>query len=125
MTNDEIQLFTLIAFAVILVLALYKLYAIFNTPVSGPDTKTYHAQLEELIIDFLKHVEKRDLNAQELFELLIQQDEFNNEIHKNFNHNRLNQLLQQLFYTYEVNSLEELISQIHKLVPDIGKEDNA
>ncbi len=125
MTNDDIQLFPLIAFAIILLLALYKLYAIFNTPVSGPDTKTCHAQLEKIITDFLKQVEKADLSSHELFELLIQQDELKDDIYKNFNHNRLNQLLQQLFYTYDVDSLDKLISRIRQPEQDFGKEINA
>jgi len=112
MTKDEFQTWMLIALAIVLALGFYKVYAIFNTPVPGPDTKTQHAQLEQVIIDFLKDVDRTDLSSKELFDLLMQEDDFKDDTYKNFNHNRLNQLLQQLFYTYEADSLSDLISNM-------------
>jgi len=112
MTKDEIQLWMLIAFAIVLALGLYKVYTIFNSSAPGPDTKAQHAKLENIVIDFLKHTDKKDISSKDLFDLLIQEDELMGNNHKNFNHNRLNQLLQQLYYTYEVSSLSELITII-------------
>jgi len=113
MTKDEIQVWMLIAFAIVLALGFYKVYTIFNSPAAGPDTKTQHTQLENIVIDFLKHYDNKDINAEELFLLLQGLDELQDEAYKNFNRNRLNQLLQQLYYTYEVSSLSELITIIH------------
>jgi len=125
MTKDEIQLWMLIAFAIVLALGLYKVYTIFNSPAPGPGTKAQHAQLENLVIDFLKHTDKKDISSKDLFDLLIQEDDLIGNNHKNFNHNRLNQLLQQLYYTYEVSSLSELITIIHQPERGTSKENDA
>ena len=123
--KDEIQLWMLIAFAIVLALGLYKVYTIFNSPAPGPGTKAQHAQLENLVIDFLKHTDKKDISSKDLFDLLIQEDDLIGNNHKNFNHNRLNQLLQQLYYTYEVSSLSELITIIHQPERGTSKENDA
>jgi len=125
MTKDDIQTWALIAFAIVLALALYKLYAMFNTPVTGPDTKTQHAQLENIIVDFLKDLEISDLDTKELFEILIKEDHFEDENYRNFNHNRLNQILQRLYYSYDANSLNELILNIHQSERDTSEKNDA
>ena len=109
MTKDEIQFWMLIAFAVVFILSTYKTYIMFNTSGEGLDTKTQHNQLEEIIINFLKQFNDLDLNVDQLFEAVSRLDVIQDEAYKNFNKNRFNQLLQQLFYTYEVDSLKELI----------------
>ncbi len=112
MKKDDIQTWLLIIFLIVLVLGLYKVYAIFNTPITGPDTKTQHKQLQNIIEDFLIKLDRTDLNSQELFELLIQNDDLKDETYKNFNLNRLNQVLQQLFFIHGVDSLPDLIIKV-------------
>jgi len=87
----------------------------FNTPVEGMDTKTQHNQLEDILIDFLKQLEDTDLSSQKLFELFIELDVLQDDAYKNFNQNRFNQLLQQLFYTYEVQNIPDLILNIQNV----------
>lgn len=109
MIKDNLQTGMMIVFIIVLILALYKLYKIFNTPTSGPDTHTQHKQIQDIIVKFLKDIESTDIDAQELFNRLQGLDSLKDDVYKNFNLNRLNQLLQQLFYTYEVDSISELI----------------
>ena len=112
MTKDEIQVWTLLAFFIVTLLSSYKLYLIFSVPSSGLDTKTQYAQLEKIIINYLKDVDQTELDSKELFSLLQGLDDIHDDRYKNFNHNRLNQLLQGLFYRYDVYSLPELISKV-------------
>jgi len=122
MTKDEIQVWMLIAFITVTALSLYKLYKMFNQPATGLDSENQYAQLEVIIVDFLKHLKKTDIDSKELFDLLIQEDRLSHNDYKNFNHNRLNQILQQLFYTHTASTLNELISIIHQSEPDTSKE---
>ena len=124
MTKDEIQFWMLIAFAVAFVFSSYKVYIIFNTPVEGINTKTQHSQLEDILINFLKDLTEVDLDTDALFELIIQLEVLQDEQYKNFNKNRFNQLLQQLFYTYEVSSLNELIINIHQSEQGTSKDND-
>ena len=112
MTKVEIQLFALLAFFIVTLLISYKIYLIFNVPSSGLDTKTQYAQLEQIIINYLKDLHQTEIDSKELFSLLQSLDDIHDDRYKNFNHNRLNQLLQGLFYTYHVKSLPELISKV-------------
>ena len=112
MTNDEIQFWMLIAFAVAFVISFYKIYIMFNTPVEGVDTQTQYNQLEDIIINFLKEVTDDSLSSQTLFEYIIELEVMQDDAYKNFNQNRFNQLLQQLFYIYEVQSIPELILSV-------------
>jgi len=112
MTKDEIQFWMLIAFAIAFVFSSFKIYIIFNTPVEGMDTKTQHKELETIIVDFLKQLDCSDLSSTQIFYLIIRLDVLQDSAYRSFNENRFNQLLQQLFYTYEVTSLEQLILSI-------------
>ncbi|PHR59005.1 MAG: hypothetical protein COA44_02330 [Arcobacter sp.] len=112
MTKDEIQFWMLIAFAVTFILSSYKIYIMFNTPPEGIDTQTQHNQLEDIIINFLKDLDDINLDTNALFKLINSLDTLEDESYKNFNLNRLNQLLNQLYITYKVDSLNELIKRI-------------
>lgn len=112
MTKDEIQLWMMIAFIIALLLSSYKVYMIFTKHTPGLSTEAQHAQLQTIIIDFLKEIDDTDISGEELFTLLTKLDILNDIAYKNFNQNRLHQLLQKLFYTYEVDSLRELIKCI-------------
>lgn len=112
MTKDEIQFWMLIAFAVAFVLSSYKVYIIFNTHTEGIDTQTQHKELETIIVEFLKQVDVLDISAAELFKRVRTLESLQDSAYHNFNENRFNQLIQKLFYTYEVSSLEELILRI-------------
>jgi len=112
MSKDEIQFWMLIAFAVASVLGFYKVYFLFNTPVEGLDTKAQHEQLEEIITDFLQELDALEHTASSLFERINELEQLQEEEYKNFNQNRFNQLLQQLFHKYEVHTLDELIVAI-------------
>jgi hypothetical protein len=112
MTKDEIQLWMLVAFIVALAISSYKVYMIFAKPLPGLDSRTQHRQLQTIILDVLKHLDNNNITSHELFALLQDLDELQDETYKNFNLNRLNQLLQQLYYTYEVSSLPELIASL-------------
>lgn len=112
MTKDEIQLWMLAAFVFALAISAYKVYMIFTKPAPGIDIKTQHLQLQTIILDVLKDLDNKEIASEELFVLLQDLDELQDEAYKNFNLNRFNQLLQQLYYTYEVSSLSELIVRI-------------
>jgi len=122
MTKDEIELLMLIVFITVTVLGVYKLYKIFDGPIAGLDSKGQYAQLEMIVVDFLKRLEDTEIDSKELFDRLVQEDRLSHNDYKNFNHNRLNQILQQLFYTYEANTLDELIANLHQSERDTGKE---
>ena len=109
MIKFDLQTGMMIAFIIVLILAFYKVYKIFNTPTPGIDTHTQHEQLQDIIINFLKEIETKDIDSNELFESLQELDILQDDTYKNFNLNRLNQLLQQLFYSYKVKSIAELI----------------
>jgi hypothetical protein len=112
MTKDEIQLWMLVAFIFALAISSYKVYMIFTKPLPGLDSKTQHRQLQAIILDVLRGLDSKDITAQELFALLQGLDELQDDTYKNFNLNRLHQLLQQLYYTYQVSSLYELIATV-------------
>lgn len=122
MTKDEIQFWMLVAFVVALVLSTYKVFMIFTKPEPGVDIKTQHLQLQTIILGFLKDIDNENISTKELFSLLQDMEELQDEAYKNFNLNRLNQLLQQLYYTHEVSSLSELIRSIQQ---GTSKENNA
>jgi len=124
MTKDEIQFWMLIAFAVAFVFSSYKVYFIFNTPVEGINTKTQHNQLEDILIHFLKDLSEVDVDSDVLFDLIIQLEVLQEDQYKNFNKNRFNQLIQQLFYTYQANSLNELIMNIQQSEQGTSKEND-
>ena len=112
MTKDEIQFWMLVAFILALALSIYKVFMIFTKHEPGLDIKTQHIQLQTIILGFLKEIDNENINAKELFTLLQDSDQLQDDAYKNFNMNRLNQLLQQLYYTHEVSSLCELILRI-------------
>jgi len=112
MTKDEIQFWMLIAFVVAFVLSTYKVYIIFSAPAEGISTKTQYDQLEEIIINFLSTTEDSSINETTLFQSLKKLEVLKNDIYKNLNQNRLNQLLNQLYFHYKVDSLSELIKSI-------------
>ena len=112
MTKDEIQFWMLIAFAVVFFFSAYKIYIMFNTPVKGINTQTQHNQLNDILIDFLKDLPELDLDTDALFERVIQLEVLQDEQYKNFNKNRFNQLIQQLYHTYEADSLTQLIQKV-------------
>ena len=103
----------LIAFLIAMALGVYKVYALFNTPYTGLDPQTQHKQLQDIIISFLKEDKAQNTEAQSIYEEIKTLDQLQDEEYKNFNRNRFNQLLQQLFYIYEVDSLDELIKVLH------------
>jgi len=124
MTKDEIQFWMLIAFAIAFVLSSYKVYFLFSTPLEGVDTQTQHNQLEDIIIDFIKELKNSELTSTELFNQLKTLDSLQDTPYKNFNENRFNQLLQKLFYTYKVQTLNELIISIHQTVRGTSNEND-
>jgi len=113
MRSDNLQIWMLTAFIIVLALGMYKVYAIFNKPVSGPDMETEHGELTDIIISFIQDNNISDINNEALFKQLIEDAAFDKERYKHFNLNRFNQLTQQLFYAYDVNSLAELIESIN------------
>lgn len=118
MKQDEIQIWMLIAFIIILAASLYKIYIIFNKPPSGASTEIEHEELRNIIITFIERDAVPGISDKALFEALIQQEDFDHARYKSFNLNRYNQLIQQLFYIYKVNSFPELIESIHLHIAD-------
>lgn len=103
----------LIAFFILLILAMYKIYTLFNTAEGDVDVKTEHDELQDIIISFIQDNEISETSNEAFFKQLIERADFDRKKYKNFNLNRFNQLAQQLFYTYDVNSLAELIESIN------------
>ncbi|MDF1881766.1 hypothetical protein JHD50_10725 [Sulfurimonas sp. MAG313] len=112
MTKDELQFWMLIAFAVAFLLSSYKIYSIFSAPAEGKSTQSQHLELQDIIIDFFKNLEKNDYDEKELFEQLSHLDILQNDAYKNFNLNRFYQILQGLYLDNEVSSLPSLISKL-------------
>ncbi len=112
MTKDEIQFWMLIAFLAAAGIGFYKVYFLFNTPVEGLDTRSQHEKLQTMIIDLIMTHTNARLDKDTLFEILIQHDDLKDDTYKNFNRNRYNQLLQQLYYRFDVDNLEHLIRRI-------------
>ena len=113
MKSDNLQIWMLTAFFIVLILGMYKVYIMFNQPVDGPDMKTEHDELKDIIISFIQNNEISDKTNEALFKQLIEKEDFDTQRYRNFNQNRFNQLTQQLFYTYDVSSLAELIESIN------------
>ena len=113
MKQDEIQIWMLTAFIIVLTMSLYKIYIIFNKPASGASTETEHEELKNIIITFIEKNTVADISDKALFETLIQQEDFDHSRYRNFNLNRYYQLIQQLYYIYGVNSFPELIESIN------------
>jgi len=122
MTKDEIQFWMLIAFAIVFILSSYKIYIMFNAPADGIDTQVQYNQLEDIIIEYIQSIQEHDLDANTLFKSLKALDTLKDPSYKNFNQNRFNQLLQQLYLRYEVVSLEALIKNIHQPQSSTSKE---
>jgi len=112
MTTDEIQFWMLIAFAVVFILSAYKTYVMFNAPSEGMDTQTQYLQLEDIIKDFLKQDQNLEVDDTVYYKVLMQLPILQEKQYKNFNQNRFNQLLQQLYLTYEVSTFEELLASL-------------
>lgn len=113
MKSDDLQIWMLTAFIIVLTLGLYKIYIIFSKPALGISTETEHEELRDIIVTFIKdHDLIEEVSEKALFELLIQEENFDNTRYKSFNLNRYHQLIQQLFYIHSVNSLSELIKSI-------------
>ena len=118
MKQDEIQIWMLTAFIIVLAVSLYKIYIIFNKPPSGVSTEMEHEELRDMIISFIQKSDISDPSNKTLFEALVKEEGFEGERYKNFNQNRFNQLVQGLFYTYKVDTLSELIESIHVNIAD-------
>jgi len=112
MNSDALQIWMIIVFTIVLVTSLYKIYSLFNQPLSGVDSETEHKELRDIIIFFIQNNTITNPSNSSLFEQIHNDENFDNDTYKNFNLNRFNQLKQQLFYTYHVNSLPELIDSI-------------
>ncbi len=102
----------LITFVILLTIGIYKIYILFNQPTDGPDTKTEHDELKDIIIVFIQNNSLSNIDNESLFEQILAKADFDKEKYTNFNLNRFNQLIQQLFYLYEVDSLDELMESI-------------
>jgi len=112
MTKDEIQFWMLIAFAVVFILSSYKTYIMFSAPAEGKSTKHQQDDYLAIITDFIKQDSFSNATIEELFTSLKSSDVLQADEYKNFNQNRFNQLIQQLFFIYEVDSLDGLIKSI-------------
>lgn len=112
MKSDALQIWMLIAFTIVLLISLYKIYSLFNRPLNEADPETEHKELRDIIICFIQNNTIASPSNSSLFEQIHSDENFDNDTYRNFNLNRFNQLIQQLFYTYHVNSLPELIDSI-------------
>ena len=113
MTKEELQFLMIIIFILIFFLSSYKVYTLFNTPVEGIDKQTQDQQLENIFINFLKEIKDPNTDLESIYENLIQLHVLQDSQYKNFNRNHFNQLIQRLYLTYKVDSLEQLIKSIH------------
>jgi hypothetical protein len=84
----------------------------FNRPAKGKSTKVQYSELDTLVLDYLKNIKDVNLDAKSIFDDLIKKEVFKDEEYFNFNMNRFNQILQRLYYKYEVDSLLDLIKKI-------------
>jgi len=112
MTKDEIQFWMLIAFAVVFLLSTYKIHIVFKAPSGGIDARTQYNQLETIMINFIKESSDLHINQTNFFNALMALPDIQKEEYKNFNRNRFNQLLEQLYLQYNVSNLDELIERL-------------
>ena len=88
----------MIFFVIFLVLSIWKIYAFLPNKQLEDDDKTKEAQ-SELIRLMLKVIKdkKGKVDNKELFFAIIEDNEFDSKLFWRFNHNRLNQLLNQYY----------------------------
>jgi len=112
MSQDEIQVWMLIAFIIALFFSFYKVYLMFNKPAKGKATKVQYTELEDIITKFLKNLKNIPEDEKSIFDELIKEKIFLHVDYHNFNLNRFKQILQQIYFTYDVDTLSELIKKI-------------
>jgi len=110
----DISTWMMIFFILFMVVGMWKVYVFLPNKQLEDDDKTKEAQ-DELIKVMLDVIKKKEgkLNSQELF-LAMQEDEnFDSKLFWRFNHNRLNQLLNQYYIENpHAKSIVEIYSSV-------------
>ena len=84
----------MIFFIIFLVISIWKIYAFLPNKELEDDDRTEASQEELLnIITNVMKKNAKDLSSKELFEKIIEDEEFDKDHYWRFNQNRLNQLL--------------------------------
>ncbi len=100
----------MVSFLVASALGIYKVYVMFEKQeADGIDIKTLENELAEMIESIFK--EKR-IAKEELYEAVLSHSRFDKERYRNFNQNRLNQVLDLLYMRYKVEGFEDLVSKL-------------
>jgi hypothetical protein len=88
----------LIFFVLFLILSIWKIYAFLpNKQLEDDDrTKEAHEELKSLMFKVIKD-NKGNLNNKELFLAMLEDENFDSQLFWRFNHNRLNQLINQYY----------------------------
>ena len=109
--KEHLESVMMISFLLATALGMYKVYVMFEKQTDeGIDIKT----LEDEIITIIKDIFKKEgmVSKERLYEKIEGHTSFDKERYKNFNQNRLNQILDRLHTQYKTESYEELSKKL-------------
>lgn len=109
--SQNLQTIMMVSFLVAAFLGMYKVYVMFESKEGdgGVDIKTIENELSEIVESILKET-KLDKNA--LFEAVRSHERFDKERYKNFNQNRLNQVLDLLHIRHKTETFDDLLEKL-------------
>ena len=105
--KEHLESIMMISFLLATALGMYKVYVMFEKQADeGIDIKT----LEDEIIAIIETIFKRGEmpSKEELYGMIEREESFDKERYKNFNQNRLNQILDRLYTQYKTEDYEQL-----------------
>ena len=111
--KEHLESIMMISFLLATALGMYKVYVMFEKQAEeGIDIKT----LEEEIIAMIEEIFRRGENPskEELYKKIESEDAFDKERYKNFNQNRLNQILDRLYTQHTIEDYRQLAEKLRE-----------
>ena len=111
--KEHLESIMMISFLLATALGMYKVYVMFEKQAEeGIDIKT----LEEEIIAMIEEIFRRGENPskEELYKKIESEDAFDKERYKNFNQNRLNQILDRLYTQHAIEDYRQLAEKLRE-----------
>ena len=107
MIKDHLETIMMIAFLLATALSIYKVYVIFEKQADdGIDLNTIENELIEIIKELFSSHDVQD--KKHLHQLIQEHNDFDKERYRNYNENRLNQILDRLFLEHKIEGFEGL-----------------
>ena len=108
--KEHLQTVMMVSFLVASALGMYKVYVMFEKQSGeGVDIRILENELAEIVESILR---EQTIERSALFDAVLNHERFDKERYRNFNQNRLNQVLDLLHIRYKTESFEELASKI-------------